>query len=308
MGLFNSYLKEGPGVDKNAPKKHRFFLFFELFFRKLGKLIQLNVIYAITLLPLVVGLLLSLDINPAIMSDGVLITENLAKYPLIVFTGDIAGLILLVISIITGPATAGFTYVIRNFQREEHAWVLSDFWDRFKNNFKQGVLMSLLDFAAAIVFYIAIVFYVFMAKDLVPQIAPAVPYLTATICIFAVIYVWMHYYIYLLMVTFKLKFMHILKNAFIFAFAKLPLNILISVIVFAIVYFSLYNVFLCAIASFFILLSLIGYIIIFSVYPTVDKYLLKPAQQINNVDISEYNEGNEDVDISADNEGNENND
>ena len=39
MSIFNRYLKEGPGVEKDAPQKHRFFLFFELFGRKFTKLI-----------------------------------------------------------------------------------------------------------------------------------------------------------------------------------------------------------------------------------------------------------------------------
>ena len=32
FGLFD-YTKEGPGVNKNAPKKHAFFNFFEVFSR-----------------------------------------------------------------------------------------------------------------------------------------------------------------------------------------------------------------------------------------------------------------------------------
>ena len=35
-------MKEGPGVSKDAPEKKRFFLFFELYFRKFWKMIELN--------------------------------------------------------------------------------------------------------------------------------------------------------------------------------------------------------------------------------------------------------------------------
>ena len=54
--LFNP-AKPGPGVSKNAPKKKRFFLFWELYFRKFFKLIQANLLYVLWSLPLVtVGL------------------------------------------------------------------------------------------------------------------------------------------------------------------------------------------------------------------------------------------------------------
>ncbi len=280
MGLFNNYLKEGPGVEKDAPEKHRFFLFFELFGRKPGKLIQLNMIYAITLIPLVIGLLLSLRVNPAIMADGVINVQDLRDYPLIVLSGDIIGLIVLVASLfVAGPATAGFTYVIRNFQRQEHAWVLSDFFDNFKKNFKQGTLMAILDLVLCTVMYVALVFYGYMAKDWAPELVSAAPYLMATICVFALVYLWMHYYIYVMMVTFKLKLKDIFHNAFLFAFAKLPLNIFISIIVGAVLFASVYYMFYGAIAAFIISLAFVGYVITFSVYPTIDNYLLTPAKQ-----------------------------
>ncbi len=281
MGMFNNYLKEGPGVEKDAPEKHRFFLFFELFGRKLGKLIQLNIIYAITLIPLAIGLLLTLEINPAITLYGAINMQDLIDYPLVVLSGNIIGLVVLVASLfVAGPATAGFTYVIRNFQREEHAWVLSDFFEHFKNNFKQGSFMAILDLAVCLVMYIALVFYGYMAKDWAPELVPASPYFMAAICVFAVIYLWMHYYIYVMMVTFKLSLKDILRNAFLFAFAKLPLNIFISIIVGAVLFASVYYMFYGAIAAFVISLSFVGYVITFSVYPTIDNYLITPAKQI----------------------------
>ncbi|MGN1135808.1 MAG: YesL family protein [Oscillospiraceae bacterium] len=50
---FNDYTKAGPGVAKNAPKKKPFFEFFELYFRKFWKLIQLNLLTALFCIPIV---------------------------------------------------------------------------------------------------------------------------------------------------------------------------------------------------------------------------------------------------------------
>lgn len=50
---FNDYTKAGPGVAKNAPKKKPFFEFFELYFRKFWKLLQLNLLTALFCIPVV---------------------------------------------------------------------------------------------------------------------------------------------------------------------------------------------------------------------------------------------------------------
>lgn len=51
FGFFN-YEKEGPGIDKNAPKKHGFIVFFETFFRNFWKFITINVVYCLLSAPL----------------------------------------------------------------------------------------------------------------------------------------------------------------------------------------------------------------------------------------------------------------
>ena len=53
MGIFTrDYSKPGRGVDPNAPRKNAFFMFFELFGRKISRLISLNLIYFVVIMPL----------------------------------------------------------------------------------------------------------------------------------------------------------------------------------------------------------------------------------------------------------------
>lgn len=52
LGLFD-YDKAGKGIAKNAPKKKAFFVFFEMYFRKFWKLIQLNILTFIFCLPII---------------------------------------------------------------------------------------------------------------------------------------------------------------------------------------------------------------------------------------------------------------
>ncbi len=276
MGLFNGYLKEGPGVSKNAPQKTRFFLFFELFGRKISKLIILNMMYFVCLIPLMLGIYLCVKINPNIISDATMIKRE----PLFMFTGDIVGLALMIISLfITGPATAGFTYVLRNFGREEHAWVFSDFKDNFKSNFKQGLALGILDLILYFSMYVAYAFYTYSLPEIYPGMAMYSPFLSAMILVISIIYTWMHYYIYVMMVTFNLKLTAILKNSLLLAFAKLPLNIFISIICGGVILLSLMYTFFGFIAAFLISLSFIGYVIVFSVYPTIDKYMIEPVTE-----------------------------
>ncbi len=50
---FGNFDKPGKGVRKDEPLKNRFFLFFELYFRRFWKLLWLNVIYTIACIPIV---------------------------------------------------------------------------------------------------------------------------------------------------------------------------------------------------------------------------------------------------------------
>ena len=291
MGLFNGYLKEGPGVEKDAPKKHRFFLFFELFGRKFSKLIILNLLYFLTLIPFIIGAFATLAFNPEIFVDGVLSISALQTQPLIVLSGDIVGMIILFLSLfILGPSTAGFTYVIRNFQREQHAWVASDFYDHFKKNFKQGSIVAIIDAIVYLLIYVAFVFYAYMAKDISPEMAQMSPILLGAVGLFAIIYTWMHYYIYVMMVTFDLSVKDIMRNAFLFALAKFPLNIFITIVCGAIIFLSVYYSFVGIILAIIITLSLLGYIIVFSVYPTIDNYLITPSKQMSSEKVNEMTE------------------
>ncbi len=275
MGFFNNYSKAGPGVSKDAPEKNRFFLFFELFFRKFFKLLKLNLMYFVSLIPLILGIYLWVDINPEILKD----ITNINKMPLFIFSGDIIGLICIIISVfITGPSTAGFTYVIRNFQRQEHAWVFNDYIEHFKKNYKQGVAMSALDIVGFFMLYVALVFYLYTPPEALAGISP---FLAAFIVLVIITFIFMHYYIYTMMVTFDLKLKEILKNALIFAYAKLPLNIFITLILGALILLGIWFTGIGILAYILIGLSLYGYIITYTVYPSIDKAMIKPVEGEN---------------------------
>jgi|LSQX01.2.fsa_nt_gb uncharacterized membrane protein YesL len=227
FGFFD-YTKPGPGVDKDAQKKNKFALFFELYFRKFWKLITLNIIYFLTCIPIVT----------------------------------------------IGPATAGFTYVLRNFSREDHAWVTSDYFEHGFKNFKQAFIVSIIDFILLYLGWFSYNFYSQYAEGYLV-------YGKYIILIMGFIYLFMHFYIYQMMVTFKLSLKQIYKNAFIFAIARLPQNILILILTILVSILFYYYVLIGVLLTPVIVLSTVGFIINFYVYHVIKKYMLDKIPEEN---------------------------
>ena len=264
--------KPGKGISKNELEKRRFFLFFELIGIKIRKLTELNLLYTIMLIPLLTGLYFSLDLN----------TDIYAK-PIFTIHPDVVSLIILAASVfVTGPATAGFVYVLRNMQRREHAWVASDFFAQFKKNYLQGIAVSALDLICCTVLYVAFNFYVYIMPADVPEMGSLFPIVGAVFtAALAFIYIWAHYYIYTMMVTFSLKFSDLFKNSLMFSLARLPLNIFITAVLAVVIvgFLLLFTVSIIAAAAVFalVLLSLSGFFVVFATYPTIDKFMLQKA-------------------------------
>ena len=178
--------------------------------------------------------------------------------------------IIFCIPIVTiGPATAAMTKILRNYTRDEHAFLWGDFIETFKKNFKQAFLFSLIDlFISA-----------FLILDLLcVQNVPNRILFTlsmAGILFTALVFTFMKFYIYNMMITFDLKIRHLLKNAFIFCWAAFLKNIIIAVLLIGI---SLLIYHLPVQAIVFIIITLyfstMGYIINFMVNPTIKKFMM----------------------------------
>ena len=98
LGLFGNYDKPGPGVDKDEPKKAAPVRFFEILWRKLSKLVQLN-------LTLMVGVFL------LPVPHFLYVTSFFGVLDLYILYAVTLPLILL------SPFTCGLAYVTRNFAR-----------------------------------------------------------------------------------------------------------------------------------------------------------------------------------------------
>ncbi len=124
---------------------------------------------------------------------------------------------------LTGPFTAGFTYVIRNYAKQEHAFLFSDFFEHSKKNWKQGLLTSILSYFVLYLYLQAVIVYnsMFISAGL------PLGLLYTLLAVAGMLLVIMSFYVYPLMVTFRMKYKVILKNAWTFTILKLPQNFLI---------------------------------------------------------------------------------
>lgn len=217
FGFFD-YSKPGPGVSKDEPQKHGFFVFFEVFQRKFFNLIKLNMLFSIFNIPAFIILPIITQFYFQNTFKGYEGFELGIRFAI--------GSILIFIPVITvGPAQAGLTYVLRNYSREEHSFLFSDFIDNFKSNFKQASIVGLIDLLVTILVGVNLNFYNKMSAT---NALFTIPLTLMTIAF--VFFIMMHIYIYPLMVTFKLSIKQIYKNSLIFAMAKLFPNLLLLIV------------------------------------------------------------------------------
>ena len=108
-------------------------------------------------------------------------------------------------------------YVMRNWARDQHAFLLSDFKDAFKGNWKPALLTSVFTSLIPVLAYTAVVFYGEMAGSNTFMLLPLVIVLSASL-----MWALMLPLIYPMMIGYELKLSAVLKNAMLMAAARLP--------------------------------------------------------------------------------------
>ncbi|MBQ7794652.1 MAG: DUF624 domain-containing protein [Clostridia bacterium] len=300
MGLFNNYAKPGPGVDKHAPQKKGIFRYFEMLFRKFWKLWQLNMITFILSLPF---LIIMYTIAP--VSDSFIISligeadESTLALMQLMFRSLFA---LLAFNLLgSGPASASYAYITRSFTREQHAWILSDFKDKFIENFKQSFILTILDIVLVMLIMNGIYFYYMQYINTASTIWLILCCLIFTL---SVLYVFMHFHIYQMMVTFSSTTVQLFRNSFIFSLAQLPMNVFLAVIAIGlnVLVFNFFTPPFAIFLSFLITTSLVRFPIEYSSARAIEKKLLVNMPQPEKEEESFFPDLEEDADT---NEGEE---
>ncbi len=237
MSLFGNYDRPGRGIPKAPMEKKGIFKFTEVYGRRFWKLIALNLLYLISILPIITF----------------------------------------------GPATCAMTKVARNWSQERNAFMWSDYWDAFKNNFKQGFAMGIIDMLFLVGFSVAIPSYSKWAET------QKMMYAALILCLaFAVVFFLMHFYIYLMIVSTNLSLRQIIKNSLFLVTLGLKKTLwtfLVWLIVLFICFlFFPYSIMLILFWPF----SFLCFVSCFNCYPVIRKYVIQPYYDQRGEDNPEF--------------------
>jgi uncharacterized membrane protein YesL len=162
--------------------------------------------------------------------------------------------------------------------RREPVYLWSDYFYAIKRNFKQALIVGILDF----LFLFLLVFdylYFYMITG-----SFAVDFMFFAIFALIIIYSIMRFYLYLMLITFDLKTLKLFKNALIFSVLGIKRNVAAF---FGIVLIIGINLLLILgglsiglatplILPLFYLLGVSGFITTYAAYPVIKKYMIDP--------------------------------
>jgi uncharacterized membrane protein YesL len=291
FGFFD-YSRPGPGVDVNAPPKKPFFRFWELYWRKFSRFILLNMLVFLFFLPIVAFVLQMFSsvmfdllgeeyiaemVAQADDSEGGIVffnvLQSITMSAIYYIPNSLAVFLLIVSAVFYGPVMCGMTYILRNYWREEHAW-MSDFFVQMKKNFFQGAAAGLLELLALtmLVFNITST----AAEGTGAALTATLPIIKYVSVFLLILVLFARNYTYAMIVTFNIKLPGIIKNAFAFAFLGLFRNfgVLALQILFIVALFIPYADVIFIPFFFF---TFIGFITIFACFPLIHKHMLLPA-------------------------------
>lgn len=298
FGIFD-FTKEGKGVKKEDYKDVKPFsagAFFRILKNNFWGLSGLNILYLLVNFPLFFGLfalsgnlnidsltptglfypqlqgMMSVGANPHIQTimgytDG----QATISAPT---SATVVVLCLTALVIFTfGIANCGLTYILRSYARMEPVFVASEFFGSIRDNWKQAIPLGIID----IVFSFASVYVYFFWMSQSGFVNDIMFFMSIFVLF---VYFFMRFYMYLLMITFDLSIMKILKNSLIFALLGVKRNFAALLGILAVVAINYYIFFIffpiAIILPFVITLSLCSFVSLFCTYPVVKKYMIDP--------------------------------
>ena len=224
MRFFKDYFYGKSGqrdfTEQDLPT-NRFQLFREVLKVRRGSMVGLNFLYLLCWIPAVLWSFLNLVQLSAIaegLSDATL-GDLLFSYLLVLFP----------LIAITGPFTMGVSRVMRNWARDEHADTFGDYLAGVKENWKQGLLYSLACGALPLLVFICVNFY----SDMLAA-SPLFYLPLAITLVVALLWSLSAQLMPALIVSYRLRFTGVVRNAVLMTLAVLPKAIGVKLITLAI--------------------------------------------------------------------------
>ena len=222
MGFFDRlyYGKAGKAdyTEMDMPKT-RIGLFFQVFKERFFDLIKVNFLQLIFWIPFLLWTVINISAIQVIDTSAIAEGENVGAQLLSTVSGYVMIWLLGLIPciLITGPSSAGAAYLMRNWARDQHTFLFSDFKDAFKSNWKQALGVSAITCILPVVVYTAMMYYSQMANSNMLMFAPMVVVLSV-----ALMWALMLPLLYAMLIGYEMSFKVLLKNSFLMAAASLP--------------------------------------------------------------------------------------
>ncbi len=294
-------MRDGKGVEKGEDTRPTLKRFFKLWGRKFWRLVEVNLLMLVQVLPLLGCAFLFLAgpkvptqssmLYPALLGAQTALPTTVGST---LFNGA-AGLLhteasfnswtfwvmlaLILFQVVTyGWQKVGTTYILRNMVRGEGVFLISDYFYAIKRNLKQGFVMGLLDCIICGTLVFNFVYYLGSPSSGLNN------FMYVMTIALALIYVLMRFYLYLMLVTFDMKISKMIKNALIFStlgikrnlMALLGMAALVGVFVLLAFLLLQFNIYAVLILPFLCLLGFSGFMYTYAAYPVIEKYMIAP--------------------------------
>ena len=230
-GLMNSFYYGKAGQADFTPEQlpaNRVQLFFSMLRVRFSGLIGVNLLYLIFWIPAIVWSFINLQVMsgiPELNEAGEVV--NLIPLTSEQFVGYLStyilGMTLCVIPIAIG--NVGVTYVLRNWARDQHSFVMSDFKDSIKSNWKQALAVGVINGVSLPIAFVAFRYYSLMAAESTFWIVPR-----TLVMIFFALWWLSNMLIFPMMVTYDMKLGTLIRNSIMMAVARLPFTLLFGVV------------------------------------------------------------------------------
>lgn len=294
--------RDGKGIEPGEDTTPNFSYFFKLLFRKFSNLLTLNLMMFGMVLPVVIAIYIFFNgpqmptLNSPSFSvlmgsqmtgtAGVeLITKMMHTLPQVNFitfnsyASWLPYVLLGILAITWGWQNTAVTYILRGLVRGDGVFMFSDYFYAIKKNFKQGLLLGLLDAAAIVILIIDFMYTWSMRSGYWTYL------MFFIISALIIVYLFMRMYMYLMLVTFNISIYKMLKNALIFTALGIKRNLMaaLGIILCIALWAALgfvglqYNLGFLFFIPAFIMFALIGFISVYCAYPIIKKHMIDPV-------------------------------
>ena len=189
-------------TKEKVASQTRLQLFFTVIQVRGGKLILLNALYSLFLIPTLFLTYIMLVVNQDFSMQG-LVPFIYMYFPCF---------------LIAMPGTLGFTNVLHRWANDEHAWIGADFWDGIKKNWKQGLIVTIINYFVLLLLIYCTWFWGQLAVQNEGEVFQFLGYIRYIIMGLIIVYFLVHLYIFPMMVRYKLTIKEIYKYSFLLAF------------------------------------------------------------------------------------------